>query len=68
MDCKAVGHKLKMLRIDRNISQSDLAKAIGISQNAISSYEAGKRTPRNEIKVKLANYFGQTIGSLFFGE
>lgn len=47
-------------------SREEVAKAIGISLSAISMYETGARVPRDEIKVKLADYFGASVQSLFF--
>ena len=46
--------------------REDVANAIGISLSAITMYENGERTPRDEIKVKLANYYGTTVQALFF--
>lgn len=47
-------------------SREEVAKAIGISLSAISMYETGARVPRDEIKVRLADYFGTSVQSLFF--
>lgn len=47
-------------------SREEVAKAVGISVSAISMYETGARVPRDEIKVKLADYFGTSVQSLFF--
>lgn len=43
-----------------------VAAAVGISASAISMYENNDRVPRDEIKVKLANYFGMSVQELFF--
>ena len=37
--------RLKELRLEKKLSQSQLAKAIGISQSAIAYWEIEKRTP-----------------------
>lgn len=58
--------ELRTLRGDK--SQEKVAKDIGISTSAIAMYENGERIPRDEIKVLLANYYGKTVGDLFFGE
>lgn len=57
-------NKLKMLRGDR--TQEELAEAIGVTKSAWAMYERGERTPRDEIKVKIAEYFGMTVEELFF--
>ena len=57
--------KLKQLRIDRNLTQAEVAKAIGISAATIGNYEQGTREPRNnEMWQKLADYFGVSVDYL----
>ena len=58
--------KLRELR--GNKSTKEIANAIGVSQAAISMYENGKRVPKDEIKKKLASYFGVTVDYLFFAQ
>lgn len=59
-----IGEKLISLR--GNKSQTEVAEAVGISKSAISMYESGERTPRDETKVKLAKYYNKTVGEIFF--
>ena len=35
----------------------EVAEAVGITQTALSAYERGERIPRDEVKIKLADYF-----------
>lgn len=49
-------------------SREEVAKAVGVSLSAIAMYENGARIPRDEIKVRLADYFGISVQSLFFDE
>ena len=58
--------ELRAARGDRD--QKAVANAVGISQSALCQYENGERRPRDEVKVKLAQYYGTTVGRLFFGE
>lgn len=64
MDAKLIGARLKDLRGDR--SQKEVADAIGVEVMTISNYERGERTPQDEIKVRLADYFGKTVQDIFF--
>jgi DNA-binding XRE family transcriptional regulator len=64
MEPKIIGERLKALRGDR--TQQAVATAVGVTKNAISAYEDGKRVPRDEIKIKLANFFGTTVTEIFF--
>ena len=59
-----VAEKLVMAR--GKTSRNEVAEAVGITLSAISNYENGQRMPRDEIKVKLANYYGMTVQELFF--
>jgi len=56
--------KLKELRGDK--SQAEVARAIGISDSALSAYENGDRIPRDEVKIRLAQYYNKTVQEIFF--
>lgn len=56
--------KIKNLRQQKNLSQSELAKIIGVSQKSISDYEIGKTQPDYDTLIKFANYFHTTIDNL----
>lgn len=47
-------------------SQEEVANAIGISSSALSMYENGERVPRDEIKIKLAEYYKTSVEQIFF--
>ena len=64
VDKEQIGSRLKTLRGSR--SQQEVAQAVGVTPMAISLYESGERIPRDEIKVKLAEYFKTTINAIFF--
>ncbi len=58
------GEKLKALRGDK--SADEVAKAINVSRSAIGMYESEERIPRDDIKIRLAEYFGTTVQAIFF--
>lgn len=64
MDRSKAGEKLVELRGQK--SQSEVANAVGITQSSLSMYERGERTPRDDVKIKLANYFGTEVTLIFF--
>ncbi|GIN39004.1 helix-turn-helix transcriptional regulator [Heyndrickxia oleronia] len=64
MDKKLIGQKLLDLRGDK--SRDEVATAINISISALQMYENGQRIPRDEIKVKLAEYYNSTVQDIFF--
>lgn len=59
-----IGKRLIDLRGEK--SQSEVAEAVGITQAALSMYERGERVPRDNVKIKLANYYGVSVAALFF--
>lgn len=58
------GLKLRKLRGDR--SAKEVSDAVGISESALLMYERGERNPRDDVKVKLAEYYNVGIGELFY--
>ena len=55
----------QLIKLRGERSQEEVAKALGISVSALSMYEQGNRIPRDEIKVKMAEYYGISIEYLF---
>ena len=68
MDPVQIGKTLKGLREQKGESAEELSKALNISASAVAMYETGKRVPRDEIKIRIAEHFGVTIESIFFPE
>ena len=60
----STGEKLKRLR--GNKSQQRAADDIGITKSALAMYERDERVPRDEVKVRIANYYGVSLVFLFF--
>lgn len=50
-------NRLKMLREERGLFQSDIANYLGISTSAVGFYENEKRDMSPDTIIKLANYF-----------
>ena len=55
---------LKKARTRLGLTQEELAKKIGIAQNAISAYERGLRTPRVLKIPKIAEVLGLSVDEL----
>lgn len=51
-------NRIKSLREDRDLRQSDVAEATGIDQRTLSNYETGKTNPDSFAIIKLAAFFG----------
>lgn len=59
-----IGKRLRKLRGDTSVPE--LAKAIGVDVSTYYYYEAGQRSPRDDTKIKIAKYFGKSVGEIFF--
>ena len=64
MDRKIIGERLARLRGRR--SQMEVSKELGISDSALSAYENGERTPRDEVKIRIAEFYNTTVQAIFF--
>jgi len=49
---------IRELRIQRGMTQVDLAKRLGVSKSVISSYENGVHLPPYDILIRLSALFG----------
>ena len=49
--------RLKELRNDKNLSQTDLASSTGLTQGAITYWETGQRIPNAKAIIILARFF-----------
>ncbi|HDR7871477.1 TPA: helix-turn-helix transcriptional regulator [Bacillus wiedmannii] len=64
MEKRKVAENLVSLRNGK--SREKVAEEIGISVSTLQMYENAKRIPKDSIKVKLANFYGVTVQSIFF--
>ena len=55
---------LKELRLERQLTQSELADLLIINQRTISSWENGSREPDYDMLVKIAKFFYVTTDYL----
>lgn len=66
MDKLLIGKRLMKLR--GNKTREEVAKAVNISVSALQMYENGRRVPKDEIKIRLASYYGKTVQEIFFDD
>lgn len=60
----SAGEMLRQLRGEQ--TQVEVATAIGITKSSWAMYERGERIPRDEVKRRIAAYFGKTVQEIFF--
>ncbi|NLE30830.1 helix-turn-helix transcriptional regulator [Candidatus Dojkabacteria bacterium] len=61
MGIKNFGEKLKVARLDKNISQRGLGLALGLSDKTISSYESSRSYPNLELLPKISEILEKPI-------
>ena len=61
-------NRIEEIRKARGINQEELAKALCVSRQTISSLESGRDNPSIELAYKLSKYFGMTIEEVFIFE
>lgn len=67
MDDKLVlKNNLKKARRDANLSQSELAKMVGVSRNTISSIETGQFNPTAKLALILCIALDKKFEDLFY--
>lgn len=57
-------HRLRQLREDKDMNQTQIAKVLGMSQTGYSKYETGENDIPTEILIKLARYYNTSIDYL----
>ena len=56
--------RIKDLRTDRELTQSEVAQSIGISQRKYSYLETGKQQWTDELLVRLAEFYQTSVDYL----
>lgn len=56
--------RLKRVRIDRHMTQAQVAKKIGVTASMVSSYETDIRLPSFDVMIRIADLFGVSVDYL----
>ena len=56
---------IRVERAIKDITQQDLAVAVGVSRQTIKSIEAARYVPSTVLALKIARYFGKTVDEIF---
>jgi putative transcriptional regulator len=59
---------IRKRRAERDLSQADLAKAMGVSRQTINSIETEKYTPSLPLALALARFFSVSVEEMFDGD
>ncbi len=60
--------RLKAARAEKDISQGDLAAAVGVTRQTIGMIESGDYNPTLNLCIKICRALGKTLDELFWSE
>ena len=58
-------NRLKVLRTERNWTQEELGKRVGVSRQAINALETGKHDPSLDLAYRISVEFGVPLERIF---
>lgn len=59
-----ISDRLKYLRLEKGLTQDELAKALNLGQSTVAAYEKGQHEPQIFSLIAYADYFGCTVDYL----
>ncbi|RKJ80298.1 transcriptional regulator [Butyricicoccus sp. 1XD8-22] len=60
--------KMKLARVERELSQAQLAAAVGVTRQTIGLIEAGGYNPTLNLCIQICKVLGKTLDELFWEE
>lgn len=60
--------RLKIARIERDMSQEELARAVGVTRQTIGAIESGNYNPTLKLCIQICRATGKTLNDLFWEE
>ena len=61
-------NNIRVERAIKNITQADLAEAVGVSRQTINTIESNKYVPSTVLALKIARIFGKPVEEIFMLE
>ena len=68
MDCAKMGALIRKLRLEKNMTQKQLAERMNLSSKTVSKWETGKGLPDISLLQPLAQALGISVIELMNGE
>jgi len=65
MENSKLTNSIKVFRAQFNISQRELAEAIGVTRKTINTIETGRFVPSTILSLKIAKYFKTSVEEIF---
>ena len=64
----SINYELRQLRLARGMTQEQAAQQLGITRQALSSYETGRTRPDVDMLLRLAELYGTDLEGLLYGQ
>lgn len=61
-----ISNNIYKLRIEKNLTQEDLARTLGVTRQTIIAMEKGNYTPSVALALKVASFFNKPVEEIFF--
>ena len=58
-------NKIKLARVEKGLSQTDLAEKVGVTRQTIGLIEAGKYNPTIKLCINITKVLGKNLDELF---
>ena len=65
--CNEIGKRIKLLRMNRGITQAELAKNLNVKRETVNQWENGTRDLKTDYSIKLADFFGVSCDEILRG-
>ena len=59
-----IGQRIREIRLEKKLNQSDFGKSISVSQDTISLWERGKSLPNTEFIILICKIYGVSANYL----
>ena len=56
---------IRELRVERSLTQADLASAVRVSRQTINAIETGRYLPSLPLAIELCRFFGKAVEEVF---
>jgi putative transcriptional regulator len=63
---ETIPNRLKLARVERNLTQAELAELVGVTRQTIGLIEGGGYNPTLNLCLRLARATGKTLDELFW--
>jgi|MGYP001546948160 putative transcriptional regulator len=63
-----IPNRLKLARVERNLTQAELADQVGVTRQTIGLIEGGGYNPTLQLCIRLARATGKSLDDLFWNQ